>query len=92
MKYIGTIYENEIKNGEHKKVKVKDKEILIFKLNDNITAISNTCLHKGGPLSEGKVEKNMVVTILLVHGMDGNIILLRERHLPDMKNNKQCTK
>lgn len=57
MNYIGTIYENEIKNGEHKKVKVKDKEILIFKLNDNITAISNTCLHKGGPLSEGKVEK-----------------------------------
>ena len=51
---------SEIPNGKMKMVKVKDKEILIANVNDSFYAIANLCIHKGGSLSEGSLEGNIV--------------------------------
>ncbi|HEX9318622.1 MAG TPA: Rieske 2Fe-2S domain-containing protein [Nitrososphaeraceae archaeon] len=36
------------------------REVALFNLNGNFYAISNVCQHKGGPLSQGILEKNIV--------------------------------
>jgi len=57
LEYIEVLDLDDLKNDNHKVVKVNDKEIILYKTGDKITTIGNKCLHKGGPLSEGKVEK-----------------------------------
>jgi 3-phenylpropionate/trans-cinnamate dioxygenase ferredoxin subunit len=42
-----------VQNGGHK--------IAIFNLGGNYYAIENTCPHRGGPLSEGRVEAGEVI-------------------------------
>jgi multimeric flavodoxin WrbA/nitrite reductase/ring-hydroxylating ferredoxin subunit len=37
-------------------VSIHGKDILLFNTDNEISAIGNICLHKGGPLGEGKVE------------------------------------
>jgi nitrite reductase/ring-hydroxylating ferredoxin subunit len=39
-----------------KMIKLNDKEILIVNVQGIFYAISNTCIHKGGNLSEGSLE------------------------------------
>ena len=51
---------SEIPNGKMKMVKVKDKEVLIANVNGSFYAIANLCIHKGGSLSEGSLEGNIV--------------------------------
>lgn len=43
--------------GSHKVISINGKEVLLFNIDGEISAIGNVCLHKGGPLSEGKVER-----------------------------------
>jgi nitrite reductase/ring-hydroxylating ferredoxin subunit len=38
-------------NGSSKVISVKGKDIALFKIDNMITALSNSCLHKGGPLA-----------------------------------------
>ena len=47
-------------------VKIKDKEILIANVDGGFYAIANTCTHKGGSLSEGSLEGNIVT--YQIHG------------------------
>lgn len=51
----------EIVDGAVKKVVVAGKEIAVFRIKNEYFAISNNCLHRGGPLAEGEV-KNYEVT------------------------------
>jgi nitrite reductase/ring-hydroxylating ferredoxin subunit len=51
---------SEIPVGKMKMVKVKDKEILIANVNGSFYAIENPCTHRGGDLSEGTLEGNIV--------------------------------
>jgi nitrite reductase/ring-hydroxylating ferredoxin subunit len=49
----------ELKNlppNSHMVVSIRGKDVLLFNSDDEISAIGNLCLHKGGPLGEGKVE------------------------------------
>ena len=89
MEFVETIREDELANGTSKVISVKGKDIALFKIDNSITALGNSCLHKGGPLAKGKIEKNTMAFMLLAHGMDGNIISQTERHLLDMMNNNQ---
>lgn len=76
LEYIEVLDSDDLKNGDYKLVKVKDKEIIIYKNNDKITAIGNTCLHKGGPLSEGKIEEKYdgIYITCPWHGWEYNLV------------------
>ena len=55
----------EIQKGESKAFSIsQDKgikqDIAVFNIDDNFYAISNVCAHKGGPLSQGTLEKSIV--------------------------------
>ena len=49
-----------MKPGENKVVKVNGEDVAIFNVEGGFFAISNTCLHRGGPLGEGFVEGDVV--------------------------------
>src|SRR4026207_968679 len=57
MEFVETIKEDELANGTSKVISVKGKDIALFKIDNTITALGNRCLHKGGPLAKGKIEK-----------------------------------
>jgi len=42
-------------------VRVNGKEVALFNVKGEIFAISNTCLHAGGPLGEGKLSSDVVM-------------------------------
>lgn len=50
----------DLKPGENKVVDVNGTEIALFNVDNEFFAISNTCLHKGGPLGEGFLEGDTV--------------------------------
>lgn len=45
----------QISAGQKKLVKVKNKEIALFKVKDTLYAIDNRCPHSTGPLIEGRL-------------------------------------
>jgi nitrite reductase/ring-hydroxylating ferredoxin subunit len=57
---------SEIPVGKMKSVKLEDKEVLIANVNGNYNAIGNRCTHRGGDLSKGSLEGNIVTCPL--HG------------------------
>lgn len=42
-------------------VEKEDKQIAVFNQNGKLFAIDNVCLHKGGPMADGYVDKNNIV-------------------------------
>jgi len=50
----------ELAPGEAKKVDVQGKAIALFNCDGSYYAIDDTCTHRGGPLSEGMVEGEVV--------------------------------
>lgn len=65
----------ELPNGSSKIVKVKNARVAVFHFEGKITAIGNACLHKGGPLGLGCVEKKYdgVYVTCPWHGWEYNI-------------------
>jgi len=57
---------SEIPAGKMKLVKLEEKEILISNVNGNYYAIVNRCTHRGGDLSKGSLDGNIVTCP--VHG------------------------
>jgi nitrite reductase/ring-hydroxylating ferredoxin subunit len=57
MEFVETINQSELINGTSKVIYVKGKDIALFRFNNKITALGNSCLHKGGPLTKGKIQK-----------------------------------
>lgn len=71
-KVFGT---SDLPDGTHKIVKTEKHKVVLFNYNNKISAISNACLHKGGPLGAGNVQKKydgMYVTCPW-HGWEYNI-------------------
>ena len=48
--------------GQGKMVTVDGRHVALFRLGDEFYAIDNLCLHKAGPLCEGFIDDNAVVT------------------------------
>jgi nitrite reductase (NADH) small subunit len=48
-------------NNEAKELPCGDKMICVANLNGQFFALDNTCVHQGGPLGEGVVEKGKIV-------------------------------
>ena len=64
---------DELKNSEGKRFYINDTDVAIFKLNDNIYAVSNICPHKQTPnIYEGFLEDNCVVCPL--HGWKFSLV------------------
>jgi len=57
MNFIPTIPVSELPENSHKPIKVGTKAIALFFYNGKITAIGNACLHKGGDLGQGFIQK-----------------------------------
>jgi nitrite reductase (NADH) small subunit/3-phenylpropionate/trans-cinnamate dioxygenase ferredoxin subunit len=50
----------ELAEGMSKIVHVKGRTIALFRVKDEYYAISNFCLHRGGPLADGVLEDHRV--------------------------------
>ncbi len=46
----------DIPEGHGREVTVEGRKLALFKANGGLYAISNLCLHRGGPLSEGELK------------------------------------
>lgn len=51
---------SDLKPGENKVVSVDGTDVALFNVEGQFFAISNTCLHRGGPLGEGFLEDDVV--------------------------------
>jgi len=57
---------SEIPAGKMKMVKVEEKEILVVNVDGKYYAIANKCTHRGGDLSKGSLNGNIITCP--VHG------------------------
>ena len=57
MDFVESVDVKSLPPGSHTVISINGMEVLLFNIDGKISAIGNICLHKGGPLSEGKVEK-----------------------------------
>jgi nitrite reductase/ring-hydroxylating ferredoxin subunit len=58
--FVAMLDESELGEGELKKVEAEGVPVLLVRRNGEIHAIAHTCSHMGGPLSEGKLEGDVV--------------------------------
>lgn len=58
--FVKVATKSEVSLGSGIKVEIKGKEIAVFNVDGNFCAIDDTCPHRGGPLSEGSLEGNVV--------------------------------
>jgi nitrite reductase/ring-hydroxylating ferredoxin subunit len=59
-KFVKVATTDEMAEQPVKCVKVDGKKIALFDVQGEIFALSDTCTHRGGPLSEGEVEGTTV--------------------------------
>ena len=57
---VGSI--GDFSSGLGKRVTIEGRHVALFRLGDEFFAIDNLCLHKAGPLCEGFIDDNAVVT------------------------------
>lgn len=50
----------DFKDGEKKKIKIGDKEIMLARVGNNYYAVDNRCPHIGGDLSQGTLEGTII--------------------------------
>ena len=48
--------------GKGRMVTVNGRHVALFRLGDEFFALDNMCLHRGGPICEGPIDTNDVVT------------------------------
>lgn len=52
---------SDVEPGSGRTVEVNGKPVAVFNIDGSFYAVSNTCVHRGGPLGEGEVYGKMVV-------------------------------
>src|SRR5713101_7106243 len=55
--YVKVAQASELEPNHGKLVEVQGKKIALFNVDGKFHAIDNTCTHRGGPLSEGELER-----------------------------------
>ena len=55
-KFIKVATSSELEDQQVKLVEAEGQKIALFRVGDAFYALSDTCTHRGGPLSEGAVE------------------------------------
>jgi nitrite reductase (NADH) small subunit/3-phenylpropionate/trans-cinnamate dioxygenase ferredoxin subunit len=51
---------SEFEPGRGKMVVVNGRHVALFRLGDEFHAIDNLCLHRGGPLCDGLIDRHVV--------------------------------
>lgn len=54
--FVKAIMKDELEDGRPKHVTLQGRNIALFKVNGEIYAVANNCLHRGGPLAEGELD------------------------------------
>ena len=57
MKFIAVLPLSELPPGSHRTVKAGRGSVALFNYNGTITALEHACLHKGGDLGEGFIQR-----------------------------------
>jgi nitrite reductase/ring-hydroxylating ferredoxin subunit len=55
-KFMKVATPDELEDQQGKLVELEGQEIALFRVEEAFHALSDTCTHRGGPLSEGTVE------------------------------------
>jgi nitrite reductase (NADH) small subunit len=50
----------EFTPGQGRMVTVNGRHVALFRLGDDFFALDNMCLHRGGPLCDGLIERDIV--------------------------------
>ncbi len=58
--YVKVANTDELQPGQAKLVNAGDQRVALFNVDGTCYAISDTCTHRGGPLSEGTLENDVV--------------------------------
>lgn len=58
VEYVKVAQASELEPNHGKLVEVQGKKIAVFNVDGKFHAIDNTCTHRGGPLSEGELERD----------------------------------
>ena len=58
--YIKVATTSELAPGQAKRVEAQGKRIALFNVGGSYHAVDDTCTHRGGSLSEGQVDGNVV--------------------------------
>jgi nitrite reductase (NADH) small subunit len=59
--FVKVCKKGDVPVGAGKTVDVSGKPIAVFNLNGDFYAISDTCVHRGGPLGEGELDGKTVI-------------------------------
>jgi nitrite reductase (NADH) small subunit len=59
--FVNVCKRGDVPEGCGRTVDVKGKPVAIFNVGGNFYAISDTCVHRGGPLGEGELDGKTVV-------------------------------
>jgi nitrite reductase (NADH) small subunit len=60
MAFVRAMKVGELGAGQIRELQVEGKAVAVANVAGKIYAISNTCLHRGGPLGEGTLEGKVV--------------------------------
>jgi nitrite reductase/ring-hydroxylating ferredoxin subunit/uncharacterized membrane protein len=58
--FVPVLAETELREGEMKRVDAEGVPVLLVRCEGEVCALAHTCSHLGGPLSEGKLEGDVV--------------------------------
>jgi len=58
--FVKVAARSEISPGSMKAFDVNGRGVALFNIGGNFCAIDDTCPHRGGPLSQGSLEENVV--------------------------------
>jgi nitrite reductase/ring-hydroxylating ferredoxin subunit/uncharacterized membrane protein len=61
MEFVPVLAEEELFEGEKRRVEVGDRRVLLVRQNGEVYALSEVCSHLGGPLADGELRDNSVV-------------------------------
>lgn len=59
MEFVEATQLKNLPSNSHMVVSVNGKDVLLFNVNNEVSAIGNVCLHKGGPLVKARWKTNM---------------------------------
>ena len=69
---------SDLKNNKPYEFKIKNRKLFLIKIDRKLHILSNYCLHKGAPLSKGKINNNIVECPW--HGCKWNLITGENNH------------
>jgi nitrite reductase (NADH) small subunit/3-phenylpropionate/trans-cinnamate dioxygenase ferredoxin subunit len=60
MGFVRTVKVDELPPGTVRELQIEGKAVAVANVGGKFYAINNTCLHRGGPLGQGPLERKIV--------------------------------